>query len=35
LVDGTLNDLHAKNKTILATLINEDAQKRISLNKEA
>lgn len=35
LVDRTLNDLHAKNKTILATLINEDAQDKISLNKEA
>lgn len=35
LVDQTFNKLHAKNKTILATLINQDAQDKISLNKEA
>jgi len=35
LVDRTFNDLHAKNKIILATLINQDAQDKISLNKEA
>jgi uncharacterized protein (TIGR04255 family) len=35
LVDQTLSDLHAKNKIILATLINQDTQDKISLNKEA
>jgi len=34
LVDRTLEGLHIKNKTILATLINKDAQDNISLNKE-
>jgi uncharacterized protein (TIGR04255 family) len=35
LVDRTLNDLHSKNKAILATLINQDSQDKIALNKEA
>ncbi|MBT0670785.1 TIGR04255 family protein [Novosphingobium profundi] len=35
LVDLTLDDLHVKNKTILATLINQNAQDKISLNKGA
>lgn len=35
LVDRTFNNLHTKNKAILATLINQDAQDKISLNKEA
>lgn len=35
LVDRTLENLHTKNKAILATLINQEAQDKILLSKEA